>query len=159
MQAFAISIIGFITMVMCVACASDSPDKSPIDDMSDEVYEQIVQHYFFAKTQLEMLLGELGDDIKMDSDWITEHELFEDAQQYAEKDNLHPVSVFPNPLPVEYIEDPSQYTETEQTYIEKLLDFMDASSRAEMEEFERLKKELKDELEIKDSYNIFAVEE
>lgn len=151
--------ISFITMFICVACAKDTPDKSPIDDMSDEVYEQIVQHYFFAKTQLEMLMGELGDDIKKDMSWITEHELYEETEKYAKENDVYHLSAFPNTLHIEYREDPSQFTETEQTYIEKMFDFMNATSRADMESFERLKEEIKEELEIKDSYNMFDVGE
>lgn len=151
------SIFLIVTMIsiFCIACGKDSPDKSPIDGVSDEVYEQLVQHYFFAKKMMEVLKGEAGEQYTKGNSWIKEHELYEAAEEYAEEHSYYTMSVFPNPLLMEHAGNHEQFSETEQIYIEKVLEFINASSRADMEEYERLKVKVKEELDIKDSYDIF----
>ncbi len=159
MKVFAICMIGFMTMFVCVACAKDTPTKSPIDGMSDDVYEQIVQHYFRVKTEYEILNGEIESQAAKDPDWMKSHELYDDVEKYAKENELHPQNVFPNPIHIEYKENPEQFSETEQKYIEKLLAYWEAFNHLDFDEYERLQAALKEELEIKDSYNMFDVGE
>lgn len=149
-------IIGLIVIGFS-ACSGKTNDASPIDGVSDEVYKQLVQDYFFWSTQTAIILGDVEME-KEGSKWFTEHELMDDAMTYAEEhekiDNAN--SVFPNPLMYEYQEDPDSYSETEQSYIEKMIEFIDAANRATAD-YESLKEALKDGLEIDDSDNIFDV--
>lgn len=144
-----------IVMFVCIACAKDTPEKSTVDGVSDEVYEQLIQHYFIAKMNFEVITGEASEEIRRDSSWMTDHELYDEAEIYAEENDMHPLDAFPNPLYLEYTDDPGQFTETEQKYIEKMLEFMQASSRVKNDEYESLKEQLIEDLEIKDSYNMF----
>ncbi|MBP1971421.1 hypothetical protein J2Z83_003560 [Virgibacillus natechei] len=140
------------------SCASNTADKSDVDGVSDEVYEQLVQQYFFTWTTTEILLDDDFDGKKTDNSWIIEHELFEDAEQYAkEHDESHPFSFFPNPLLYEALGKKDSFTETEQKYIEKMEEFYESASRLnDMDEYKALQRDLKDSLNIKDSYNPFS---
>lgn len=149
-------IIGMILIVFS-ACSGKTDDASPIDGVSDEVYEQLVQNYFFWSTGTDILLGNIEPE-EEGSKWYSEHKLMDDAVQYAEEheeiDNA--ISVFPNPLLYEYLEDPDAYSEKEQSYMEKMLEFIEAANRV-TEDYESLKETMKDDLEIDDSDNIFDV--
>jgi len=149
-------IIGMILIVFS-ACSGKTDDASPIDGVSDEVYEQLVQNYFFWSTGTDILLGDVEPE-EEGSKWYTEHELMDDAVNYVEEhdeiDNA--ISVFPNPLIYKYQEDPDSYSETEQSYMEKMLEFIEAANRV-AENYGNLKEALKDDLEIDDSDNIFDV--
>lgn len=86
-----------------------------VDGMSDEVHEQLVQHYFFITKNYEMY--EKGD---VDSFWYRNHEFYKQAEEYAEKHGvLHAELFFPNPLIYDYSENPDAYNELEQQYIKK----------------------------------------
>lgn len=155
LKSFTICFIIMMLGLVCIACAKDSPDKSTVDGVSDEVYEQLVQQYFTAKLSYKIITGEVGGKYKEDSSWVTDHELYDEAEEYADAHDIHPFDAFPNPLFTEYRSNPDQFTEEEQVYIEKVNEFYEASSRVDPEEYDRLQEELVDELDIKDSYNIF----
>lgn len=147
-------------LILVSSCSNDTVSTSPIDDVSDEVYEQLVQHYFFWSTQTDILLGDVEpkEGKKGSPDWFQEHELMEEAEEYVEEhddiDNV--LDVFPNPLMLEYAEDPDAFTETEQSYLDKMIEFFQAASRVS-DDYEKLKEEWKDDLEIENSDNIFDV--
>ncbi|WP_373895125.1 hypothetical protein [Virgibacillus sp. CBA3643] len=149
-----------LVLLTLSSCANNTADKSDVDEVSDEVYEQLVQQYFFTWTTTEILLDDDFDGQKTDNSWIIENELFEDAEQYAkEHDEVNPLSVFPNPLLYEYevLGKKDSFTETEQKYIEKIEEFSESASRLnDMDEYEALQRDLKNSLNIKDSYNPFS---
>lgn len=148
-------LIIIMTFFILSACAKNSPSKSTVDGISDDVYEQIVQHYFARKTEVEMITGD--DEELKEGTWIKEHELYEEAVEYAEdRENMQPRHVFPNTLLLDYSKNPDQYSKTESTYIEKLLDFTRAAQTLKMEEYEKIQQELVEELDIKESYNMFV---
>jgi len=131
----------------------DTPKKSKVDGVSDEVYEQLVQFYFYTIKYMELI-----EDGNLDSEWMKDNEdLYEQAEKYAENHedvtSLH--HVFPNPLYQEYSINPDAYSEKEKEYIERMSEFTRAFQRIDVEEYEVLKKEVKEELHIKDSYNPF----
>jgi len=131
----------------------DTPDKSKVDGVSDEVYEQLVQFYFYTIKYMELL-----EDGNLDSEWMKDNEdLYEQAEKYAESHedvpSLH--HVFPNPLYQEYSINPDAYSEKEKEYIERMYEFISTFQRVDVEEYEVLKKEVKEEMHIKDSYNPF----
>lgn len=126
-------------MFVCTACTEDTAEKSNIDGDSDEVYEQLVQHYFNARLNIDLIRDEVNDEIKKDESLYTDHELYEAAEKYAEENGTHPMNVFPNPLMTEYHKDPDQFNETEQTYIESMNEFLQAINRNETDKYEILK--------------------
>lgn len=142
-------------MFVCTACAADTAKKSNIDGVSDEVYEQLVQHYFNALLTIDLLKGDVSDEVKKDDSIYTDHELYEAVEKYAEENDTHPMNVFPNPILTEYNKDPNQFNETEQGYIEDMHEFVEAINRLDNEKYETLKEQIKEDLKIKDSYNIF----
>lgn len=145
----------FILMFVLTACTEDTAEKSNVDGVSDDVYEQLVQHYFNAQLTMDLITGETSDELKKDENLYKDHELYAAAEKYARENGTHPMNIFPNPLIAEYKKDPDQFNETEQAYIEKMNDFITAINRVEHEKYERLKERLKEDLKIKDAYNIF----
>lgn len=135
----------------------DSPSKSPIEGVSDEVYEQIVQFYFYIDTTMDAFkkYEETGESI--DPQWYEDHELYKEAVAYTEKheDVKIPSQVFPNPLFYEYGVDPEQFSETEQKYFEQLMELLEFMQHFTSEGYDSLRDELKEELQIKDAYNPF----
>lgn len=130
----------------------DAPDKSQVDGMSDEVYEELVQFYFMVTRVMDTYI----DESTVEFEWIEDQDLYEEAEAYKEKhDVTHVTEVFPNPLLYEYNNDKEAYSDIEQAYIEKMVDYLDTLQRVEVEEYRVLKKELKNDLDIKDSYNPF----
>lgn len=134
---------------------NDTLEKSKVDGVSDEVYEQLVHFYFYTTTFMEILLDSHERDEKVDPSWIEEHELYEQAEAYAKSNDVRAQEVFPNPLFIEYFRNPDAYNKTEQEYIEKMYEFIETFQRVNVDEHEVLKKELKNELNIKDSYSPF----
>ncbi len=92
---------------------------------------------------------------KSDQSWMYEHELYGEAEKYAEENDAHVSEVFPNPLVLEYHNNPEAYSKEEQKYIDKMLSFIESFQRMNLDAYEPLKKELKEELNIKDSFNPF----
>jgi hypothetical protein len=145
-------IIAVLAIILYVKL-NDSPKKSTVDGVSDEVYEQLVQFYFFTTTFMDFYLE---DELSETEEWMEGHELYEQAEEYAKDHDVpHVMSVYPNPLFEKYRKNPDNYSETEQEYIEKMIAYLRTFQRLDMEEHEVLKKELKEELQIKDSYNPF----
>ncbi len=136
---------------------NDGPSKSQVADVSDEVYEELVQWYFYTVTFMEEFVKYYEDGTKVDVLWFEDHELYKVAEEYADAHDhiLRAIEVFPNPLILNYFRQPDQYTNTEQKYIKKMYDFINAFQRINVEEYETLKEELKKELHIKNSYNPF----
>ena len=104
---------------------------------------------------MDIFLDSHERDEKVDTGWIEEHEFYEQAEAYAKSNDVFAQEVFPNPLFVEYFRNPDTYNEKEQDYIEKMYEFIKTFQRVDVDEHEVLKKELKNELRIKDSYNPF----
>ena len=158
-----LSPILMIVMVMLFsACSKEATIyQSRVDGVSDEVYKQLVQQYFYMITLTGVLTGEIQSEELTDRDWYAELDLFKEAEEYAEKndDITMPMQVFPNPLLYEYRENPESYTDEEQTYIETMLEFKDAQSRLDLSEYEPLKKQLKEDLKIEDADNMFKVKD
>lgn len=143
--------------VFVVACSDDGISKSKVDGVSDEVYEQLLEQYFYLTTFTDMLIDNTESDEKSDMNWVKEHELYDEAIEYAEAqdDDIYPPSVFPNALLYEHHENPEDFSKEEVNYIEKMLDYMEASNRMELESYTKLKEELKDELKINEKDNMF----
>ncbi len=137
-------------------------DTSRIDGVSDEVYTQMVEMFFMIETMQEFhtRYEETGEPI--DDDWMKEQDMYEEVEDYVEDhDDLHmPTQVFPNPLLYEYYNDPEDFSETEQAYIEKIDDLLEAMQASFWSEeiYEEEGKQLKEELQIKESDNPFDVE-
>lgn len=137
---------------------ADTPEKSKVEGVSDEVYEQLVQFYFYTITFMEMMLEQQAGEGKIDPDWMEDHKkLYEQAEEYANnhEDVPNAKQVFPNPLYEEYRVNSDTYSEKEQEYIEKMYEFINTFQRVNVEEYEVLKQDLQEELHIKDSYNPF----
>lgn len=149
-----IIVVALIVMFLYVKI-SDVRGKSKINGVSDEVYEQLVQHYFYTTTFMEMFLDKKEGGDKVSAQWIEEHELYEEAEAYAKENHFHALEVFPNPLLIMYTKHPDDYNETEQIYIEKIKGFVRASQMFHVEDYEVLKQELKKDLHIKDADNPF----
>lgn len=147
-----------ILVIFVYIKTNDTPKKSKVDGISDEVYEQLVQFYFYTITFMEMMLEQQAGDGNLDPDWMEDHEkLYEQAEEYANNhaDIPNAKQVFPNPLYEEYRVNSDAYSEKEQEYIEKMDEFINSFQRVNVEEYEVLKQDLKEELHIKDSYNPF----
>lgn len=152
------SIILIVLLVVFIYIPSnDGLKKTKVDGVSDAVYEQMVQHYFYTVTFMELFTEREPGDTKIDAQWMHDHELFQEAEDYAEEydDIISPTEVFPNPLLVEYHKKTESYSETEQQYIEKIIKFLVTMQRVDVEEYQILKKELKEDLNIRDSDNLF----
>lgn len=130
---------------------------SKIDDVSDEVYKQLLEHYFYLTTFTDMLIDNANSDEKSDMSWHEEHELYEEAIGYvdAHDEDIYLMNVFPNPLLYEHNENPDNYTEEETKYIEMITDYMDASNRMNLKDYTKLKAQLKDDLQVDESDNMF----
>lgn len=112
-------------------------------------------NFIFSTTMMDILMADNNSIDKSDPSWMYEHELYEEAEQYAEEHDVHASEVFPNPLVLEYDRNPEAFSEEEQKYIDKMLAFIEAFQRMDPDAYEQLKEELKEELHIKDSFNPF----
>src|SRR5690625_1644792 len=45
----------FILMFVLTACTEDTAEKSNVDGVSDDVYEQLIQHYFNAELTMDLM--------------------------------------------------------------------------------------------------------
>lgn len=131
---------------------NDLPNKSKVEGMSDDVYEQLVEHYFFA-----ISLKEASKEEQPNFSWIEEHAKYEDAMAYfeASKEPITPLDAFPNPLFIEYDKNQSAYNEVESAYIKRVKDLSSYFVREDEDIFEKYQTELKEEMHIKESYNPF----
>lgn len=87
----------------------DAIEWESVDGVSDEVYKELVQFYFFTVTMMDDFVDSSNaDDAKLDTTWIVEHELYKEAEAYAKsnEDVVHPQEVFPNPLLFTYSKRP-----------------------------------------------------
>src|SRR5690625_1636188 len=75
-------IIAVLAIILYVKL-NDSPKKSTVDGVSDEVYEQLVQFYFFTTTFMDFYLE---DELSETEEWMEGHELYEQAEEYAKED-------------------------------------------------------------------------
>lgn len=135
----------------------DAPITSKIDGVSDEVYKQLLEFYFYLTTFTDMLIDNLDNDEKIDMSWHEDHELYEEAIEYVESQDadIYLMNVFPNPLLYEHHENPDNYTEEEVKYIDMIAAYLDASSRLNLEDYTKLKADLKEELQIDEADNMF----
>lgn len=136
---------------------NDDPSKSQVDGVSDEVYEQLVQWYFYTTIFMGEFMDAQEHESKVDTWWFEDHELYKEAEEYADahEDVSRPVDVFPNPILLRYFQQPEDYNDTEQQYIESMYEFYKTFQRMNYKEYERLKGKVKEDLHIKDSYNPF----
>lgn len=111
-------------MLLFSACSNDTYHKSKVEGISDEVYEQLVQFYFYTVTIMEVVTDKNVREGKSDKSWIKEHELYEEAEKYAEENDTYDMQVFPNSVILEYLTKPETFSEIEQKYLEKMLRFM-----------------------------------
>lgn len=130
---------------------------SKVDGVSDEVYKQLLEFYFYLTTFTDMLIDNIDRDEKSDMDWHTDHELYEEAIEYveAQDEDIYLLNVFPNPLLYEYHQAPENFTENEAKYIDMIAKYMEASNRMNIEDYTKLKAELKVELQIDEQDNMF----
>src|SRR5699024_7807568 len=77
-------LIPVVIVIVFSACLNRINDTLAIVGVSNKVYEQIEQHYFFWSTQTDILLGDVEPEDK-GSKCFTEHELMDDAVDYAEE--------------------------------------------------------------------------
>lgn len=149
-------VISAIFLITMTACSSGVKETSPIDGVSDEVYKQLTEMYFYYAGSTDIVLGDAEPGAE-GNEWFTEHDLMDEAEEYAEEHDIEDaLQVFPNPLFFEYMDDPDAFSETEQSYIEKMDEFYQEASQMS-DKYEELKEEWKDDLEVKDSDNIFDV--
>ena len=126
--------------------------QSRVEGISDEVYEQLIEFYFFTTTSMDRYLAEGSYDLE----WIENHELYPRAEAYAKEHGLpDAMYVFPNPLFDTYPKNPATYSEIEQNYITKMINFHQSFQRNEVKMYEDFEVQLKEELNIKDSDNPF----
>lgn len=160
-----ILIIG-LSILLLAACGGSKIGKSPIDDVSDEVYKDLVEWYFFYETERAVLEGKYssGKEQMEASEWYMDTPQYEEAVEKA-KDykRMLPEFIFPNDLFIKR----EELTETEDQflvkmdklrYLMKIYDWNEEEERyriVETEEFEEILAGLKKDLEIKDSYNMF----
>lgn len=135
----------------------NTPITSKLEGVSDEVYKQLLEHYFYLTTFTDMLIDNANSDEKSDMSWHEEHELYEEAVEYVEShdEDIYLMNVFPNPLLYEHTENPDNYTEEETNYIEMITDYMDGSDRMNFEDYTKLKAQLKEDLQVDESDNMF----
>ena len=156
-QVLFMTIISFSFVFLLSACLEKEDHRSPVKGVSKEVYEQLVEHYSFLPTQIGIILGEVEAKEER-ANWYKNHDLMDKAFAYTKEHNdiEHELWVFPNPIMYEYKENPDDFNDTEQSYLEKMEDFMKAVSYVD-EDYGQLKEELKKELKISDEDNIFDV--
>jgi len=149
-----------LSLLVLAACEKDDLGKTRVDDISDEVYEELVEWYFFYETQKIVTL-----ELDLDSiEWYKDTPQYEQAAKNAENYKARPEHIFPNDL---YLRG-DDYTETENYYMKKLREF-DLSMRVydwdesgeklvllNEEEYEELRDEIKEGLKIKDSDDMFG---
>lgn len=154
-------LIAVVIALFFTACnnASDEDAQvtSKIDGVSDEVYEQLQEFYFYTTTFTDMLIDNADQDEKSDMKFHEDHELYEEALEYVESsdEGVYVMNVFPNPLLYEHHENPDNYTEEEEKYIDRITAYVEASSRMNLEDYTTLKEELKEELHIDEADNMF----
>lgn len=139
------------------ADTEDAPITSKIDGVSDEVYKQLLEFYFYFTTFTDMLIDNVDNDEKSDMGWHEDHELYEEAIEYIESHDadIYLMNVFPNSLLYEHHENPDNYTEEEAKYIDMIAAYMEASSRMNLENYTKLKAHLKEDLQIDEADNMF----
>lgn len=130
---------------------------SKVDGISDEVYKQLLEFYFYLTTFTDMLIDNIDRDEKSDMDWHKDHELYEKAIEYveAQDEDIYLLNVFPNPLLYEHHENPDNFTEEEAKYIDMIAAYMEASNRMNLKDYTKLKADLKEELQIDEADNMF----
>lgn len=133
---------------------NDGPSQSQVDGVSDEVYEELIQWYFFVKISMEYIVD---SDLQTAVTWYEDHALYETAEKYATEqgDGFLPIDFFPNRLLWEHMKHQDQFSKNEQTYIQKMNQFVNALSGQDVETYDKLQNELKESLKIKESYNPF----
>lgn len=137
--------------------AEDAPITSKIDGVSDEVYKQLLEFYFYLTTFTDMLIDNVDSEEKSDLSWHKDHELYEEAIEYVEShdEDIYLLNVFPNPLLYEHHENPDNFTEEEAKYIDMIAAYMEASNRMNLKDYTKLKADLKEELQIDEADNMF----
>lgn len=151
---------------LAVACKSNAIEESSIDDVSDEVYKDLVEWYFFYETQKAVLESEhsSGEERYEASEWYLDTPQYEKAIEKAKnKEKILPEFIFPNDLFIRR----NELTETEDQFLVeigklgnliKVYDWNEEGTGFRLikeEEFGEILNELKESLEIKDSYNMF----
>jgi hypothetical protein len=133
----------------------NNPHKSKVKGVSDKVYYQLVEQYFYNKTLMDIY--EDRKEVDSITEWMKSLDQFEEAEKFAERNDrvYSPFEVFPNPLIFDYFTNEEFYTDKEVELIEKIMDVTLAMQRFKKEEYSSLMKELKTELRIKESYNMF----
>src|SRR5699024_12125140 len=71
----------FILMFVLTSCTEDTAEKSNVDDVSDDVYEQLVQHYFNAELPMDLTPGQTSAESKKDEKLSKEHESYAAAEK------------------------------------------------------------------------------
>ncbi|MBB6453723.1 hypothetical protein HNQ94_002172 [Salirhabdus euzebyi] len=132
----------------------DSPRNSQVKGVSDKVYYQLVEQYFYLETQMDMFTNDGSGDI---FEWMEAQKQFKDAEKYAENSDRvqHAYQVFPNPLFYEYHENQDSYSSKEIEMINKVSAMFRSINFFNYEKYEEQSKELEKDLRIKDSYYPF----
>lgn len=146
----------FILILFTTACGKD---EVPIENMSQDVYEQIVEQYYFIEAS-RLIYDKEGGLTK----WYEEDPNYEEdiksLEEYIEDNDLDakPIEIFPNPLFFDYVGNQSDYTEEETHYIELAIDMFSHNMLLSYDdpEYDKIKNELAEDLEIEAEENKYA---
>ncbi|MBB6453722.1 putative CopG family antitoxin [Salirhabdus euzebyi] len=147
-------VAGLFALFLIYFFLIDTPHNSKVKGVSDEVYYELVEQYFYLERQMDML--ENGG-LEAFIDWMKSQEQYKEAEEVAEKEDIvvNPGEVFPNTLLLEFMKNRESFSSKETELVGKIQDMYRLVMRRETEEYKMMSEELKEEMQIKDSYNPF----
>lgn len=139
-----------VILLFTAACSNKTPEQSRVDDVSDDVYKDLVEIYYYADLQKRFFIDE---EVSSECFKKTNDELLERAEAYVEEHEEldHANNAFPNPLLWKHHQDPDVFTNKEQDLIEQANEVMKVTAQLNRKKMHATLGTLKDDLKIEDT--------